>query len=304
LGVGFVAGFVTFRRSLRWCVTCGAVLRCTECTQRRPRPEAAPVKPPQRPPLVPGDVLRVEEPDYLYGVGPAVLRVTAVGVAERLPDGWWLNLRGIAVRPDGSPRCTGSTYQRMIVTAERNEASAERQQPDGEPGRNDLLRQARLRTCSPDDPTRAMSQRELAEAVTAYVQRTTGRDVALDRHDISRWERGGRRWPDAHYRDAFRAVLGVATDAELGFYIKSRPSVGARPARSVTPSSTAITANGGRAQPSGADVMAAQLVVNPGPAVILASATPELLNAVVPLLAALKRYHVGDEPSLTTVGTG
>jgi hypothetical protein len=34
---------------------------------------------------------------------------------------------------------------------------------------NDLLKQARLRTASPSNRTRPMSQRELAEAVTAYV---------------------------------------------------------------------------------------------------------------------------------------
>jgi hypothetical protein len=31
LVVGFLAGFVTFRRSLRWCPGCGAFLRCPDC---------------------------------------------------------------------------------------------------------------------------------------------------------------------------------------------------------------------------------------------------------------------------------
>jgi hypothetical protein len=62
-----------------------------------------------------------------------------------------------------------------------------------------------------------MSQRELAEAVNAYVFRKTERDVSLDRHDISRLERGTRRWPNPDYRAGFRAVLGVQSDAELGF---------------------------------------------------------------------------------------
>jgi hypothetical protein len=35
LVVGFAAGFVTFRRSLKWCPSCGAGLRCIECTSRR-----------------------------------------------------------------------------------------------------------------------------------------------------------------------------------------------------------------------------------------------------------------------------
>ncbi|HZN73664.1 MAG TPA: hypothetical protein VFC00_18495 [Micromonosporaceae bacterium] len=33
--IGFAAGFVTFRRSLRWCPACGAGLRCVECAGRR-----------------------------------------------------------------------------------------------------------------------------------------------------------------------------------------------------------------------------------------------------------------------------
>jgi len=87
---------------------------------------------------------------------------------------------------------------------------------------NRLLRQARLCIASPANPERPMSQRELAEAVNAHFQRITGRDVALDRHDISRWERGARRWPNADYRAGLRAVLGVETDAELGFYRAKR----------------------------------------------------------------------------------
>jgi hypothetical protein len=62
-----------------------------------------------------------------------------------------------------------------------------------------------------------MSQRELAEALTTHVFHTTTRVVSLDRHYVSRIERGLRRYPTADYRAAFRAVLGVATDAELGF---------------------------------------------------------------------------------------
>lgn len=43
----------------------------------------------------------------------------------------------------------------------------------GSSQRNDLLRRARLRTPSPNGHTRPMSQRELAEAVTAHVFRQT-----------------------------------------------------------------------------------------------------------------------------------
>jgi hypothetical protein len=40
--VGFVAGFVTYRKSRRWCVVCGATLRCPDCAARSGgRPHAA-----------------------------------------------------------------------------------------------------------------------------------------------------------------------------------------------------------------------------------------------------------------------
>jgi hypothetical protein len=67
-----------------------------------------------------------------------------------------------------------------------------------------------------------MSRQELAEAVNAHVHRTTGRITAMDAHYVGRLERGQRRWPSSEYRDAFRAVLGTATDAELGFGQRDR----------------------------------------------------------------------------------
>jgi hypothetical protein len=30
-GLGWVAGMLTFRRSLRWCAACGRMLRCPDC---------------------------------------------------------------------------------------------------------------------------------------------------------------------------------------------------------------------------------------------------------------------------------
>jgi hypothetical protein len=44
----------------------------------------------------------VEEPDYMYGVGPLFLRVTVVKRVEQLTDGPWINLMGIPLRADGS----------------------------------------------------------------------------------------------------------------------------------------------------------------------------------------------------------
>jgi hypothetical protein len=106
-----------------------------------------------------------------------------------------------------------------------------------------------------------MSQRELAQAVTAYVQRTTGRDVALDRHYISRLERGARHWPNVDYRAGFRAVLGAETDAELGFF---------RSLWAVTSLPPALT-----------DAPPVRFVVTPGMAVIVLPSTHPVLLALV-----------------------
>lgn len=76
---------------------------------------------PEVPPVAPGDVIRIEEPDYLHGVGPGVLEITAVGVIERLIDGWWLNLRGIALRPDGSRRSSCERYVLVRLEALRRQ---------------------------------------------------------------------------------------------------------------------------------------------------------------------------------------
>jgi hypothetical protein len=35
LMLGFLAGLLTFKRSLRWCRTCGAILTCPDCAQPR-----------------------------------------------------------------------------------------------------------------------------------------------------------------------------------------------------------------------------------------------------------------------------
>jgi transcriptional regulator with XRE-family HTH domain len=113
-------------------------------------------------------------------------------------------------------KCLENSARRNIVTvAEDRSAGSGRRLNARRP--NELLRQARLRTPSPSNPARPMSQRELAEALTAHIFDNTARVVPLDRHSVSRWERGKRRYPTADYRAAFRAVLGAATDAELGF---------------------------------------------------------------------------------------
>jgi hypothetical protein len=56
----------------------------------------------------PGDEIHVEEPDYMYGVGPLFLRVTVVGKVERLTNGPWVNLTGIPLRGRVSNQSEGS----------------------------------------------------------------------------------------------------------------------------------------------------------------------------------------------------
>jgi hypothetical protein len=66
-----------------------------------------------------GDVVRVEEPDYRYGAGPLLLRVTAVGGVQREPDGAWLNLRGYQLRSDGRETGLPERYALVRVAAIR-----------------------------------------------------------------------------------------------------------------------------------------------------------------------------------------
>ncbi|MFE3196114.1 hypothetical protein ACFXHA_44435 [Nocardia sp. NPDC059240] len=84
-------------------------------------------------------------------------------------------------------------------------------------GRNELLIEARQRMESPGAPGQSMTRRELADAVNDQVFRATSKRGAVDERHVGKWERGETTWPRKHYRAAMRAVLNVATDAELGF---------------------------------------------------------------------------------------
>ncbi|MFE5283885.1 hypothetical protein ACFRAQ_02795 [Nocardia sp. NPDC056611] len=84
-------------------------------------------------------------------------------------------------------------------------------------GRNELLIAARLRMESPGAPGHSMTRQELANAVNDHVFRATSKRGAVDERHVGKWERGETTWPRKHYRSALRAVLNVATDAELGF---------------------------------------------------------------------------------------
>ncbi|MEU6562634.1 hypothetical protein [Nocardia nova] len=62
----------------------------------------------------------------------------------------------------------------------------------------------------------ALSRDEVAEAVNAWAA-ARNIPIAMTGNYVGRLERGAFRWPNAHYREALRAVLGCASDAELGF---------------------------------------------------------------------------------------
>nr|WP_232328210.1 XRE family transcriptional regulator [Kibdelosporangium sp. MJ126-NF4]CEL18591.1 Putative arylsulfatase regulatory protein [Kibdelosporangium sp. MJ126-NF4]CTQ98076.1 Putative arylsulfatase regulatory protein [Kibdelosporangium sp. MJ126-NF4] len=83
---------------------------------------------------------------------------------------------------------------------------------------NEQLRRARERVESPHATGEPLSRQELAELVNKWVFEYTGRNIALDANYIGKLEQGVIRWPqDADRRAAFRGVLGVKTDADLGF---------------------------------------------------------------------------------------
>ncbi|MDG4793630.1 hypothetical protein [Micromonospora sp. WMMD1082] len=70
-----------------------------------------------------------------------------------------------------------------------------------------------------------MSRQELADAVNTWLaaNRKNHRTVIDDTY-VGKLERGEHRWPTGPYRDAFQAVLGAASPADLGFYPGQQPS--------------------------------------------------------------------------------
>lgn len=72
-----------------------------------------------------------------------------------------------------------------------------------------------------------MSPQELAEAVNVYLYERHGVAAPMvDARTVLRYDSGENRWPRAMVREALRAVLGAATDADLGFYGGRRPRTG------------------------------------------------------------------------------
>jgi hypothetical protein len=82
---------------------------------------------------------------------------------------------------------------------------------------NHLLGNARHRRLSPSGSGRPLSRQELADAVNQHLFGNSGQGGCIDANYIGKLERGEIRWPTAAVRSAFRATLGVSTDAELGF---------------------------------------------------------------------------------------
>jgi transcriptional regulator with XRE-family HTH domain len=75
---------------------------------------------------------------------------------------------------------------------------------------NDRLRTAR--------EAAGLTQEQLAELANVEVNCLTESHGGMDADYISRLERGIHTWPNKHYRQALRVVLGRETDAELGFF--------------------------------------------------------------------------------------
>jgi hypothetical protein len=76
-----------------------------------------------------GDTIRAAEPEYLYGTGPLVLRVTKVGQVQRLNDGDWLEVEGYELRGDGAPQVAGRPRHVFVRVA----ALLAQKRPRGKP---------------------------------------------------------------------------------------------------------------------------------------------------------------------------
>ena len=78
---------------------------------------------PRVPPLAASTVIAVEEPNYRYGTGRLLLRITSLGARHREHDGLWLQLRGHEVDPTGreDPRERHAVVRLHGITMSRRE---------------------------------------------------------------------------------------------------------------------------------------------------------------------------------------
>ncbi|MGH3698923.1 MAG: XRE family transcriptional regulator [Pseudonocardiaceae bacterium] len=79
------------------------------------------------------------------------------------------------------------------------------------------LRRARERTASPTYPDMCLSRQELAGLVNTWVWEHHDETVTASGRWVGKLERGDICWPGKLYRAALRELLGVPTDAALGF---------------------------------------------------------------------------------------
>ncbi|GAA0708150.1 hypothetical protein GCM10010199_02860 [Dactylosporangium roseum] len=62
-----------------------------------------------------------------------------------------------------------------------------------------------------------LTEGQVAELVAQHIWQAAGSRPPIDADHVGRIERGVITWPGRHYREAFRAVFSVKSDAELGF---------------------------------------------------------------------------------------
>ncbi|MGH3850676.1 MAG: XRE family transcriptional regulator, partial [Pseudonocardiaceae bacterium] len=83
---------------------------------------------------------------------------------------------------------------------------------------NNEFRDARQNTESPTHLGYCLTREELAERVNAYIYDHHKKKMTeASANYIGQVERGEISWPGKLYREAFREILGVPTDAALGF---------------------------------------------------------------------------------------
>lgn len=72
-----------------------------------------------------------------------------------------------------------------------------------------------------------LTYEQVAQLVADYVEEKTGKRPVIDADHVCRIETGRITFPGKNYREAFRAIFRVRSDAELGFYFskKSQPAV-------------------------------------------------------------------------------
>jgi hypothetical protein len=129
---------------------------------------------------------------------------------------------------------------------------------------NERLRSARERTGSRESPGHAMSRQEMADQLNTYLFRVTGREFGIDANYVGKLERGVIRWPQKLYRDAFRTVLGVSTDREIGFFNPRRAPAVAGNGGAGGPGTSAGPGSNGQSGDVGAPGGAAALSVRTG----------------------------------------